>query len=148
LAERREVDVVLEGHGKAERGLELVAEAPSLEARDVLGELHGAVIGDDARDTDNDRVDERWVERSYLRERVAQASERVRRALDVGDRQLDGGSGRDRPAEIADGAADEAGAEVEPEHECGLGYGLEVDGPVARSIRPALGLADEPRVQQ
>ena len=52
------------------------------------------------------------------------------------------------PTQVADRPAHEARAQVEPEHERRLRNRLEVDGAVARPVRPRARLAHEPRVEQ
>ena len=57
LAERGQVDVVLERHRKAEGALELVGKRSPLEAGDVLGQAeHAGLALDDPRDADDDSV--------------------------------------------------------------------------------------------
>ena len=55
---------------------------------------------------------------------------------------------RTSPGEVADGAAQEARAEVEAEHERGLRHGFEVDRAVARALRRRAGLAHEPGIEE
>jgi len=62
--------------------------------------------------------------------------------------ELDVLSCPDIPGEVTDGAAQEARAEVEAEHERGLRHGFEVDGAVARALRRRAGLADEPGIEE
>ena len=65
----------------------------------------------------------------------------VREAVDVLTRA-------DLPGQIADGAAHEARAEVETEHDRGFGHRLEVDGAVARAVGALSRLADEVGLEQ
>ena len=72
----------------------------------------------------------------------------VERALRVGAVELDVLARADPPAEIADGAAEEARPEVEAEHERGLGHRLEVGRAVAGAARRLGALADEPGLEE
>ena len=85
---------------------------------------------------------------------VASISDAVT-ALDRGERRLALRAGEldvlpdaDVAGEVADCAAGEARAEVEAEHERGVGDGLEEDGAEARAVRVVLGLAHEPGLEQ
>ena len=88
------------------------------------------------------------AEPARLDERVAERGSRGQRFVHVGRAELDVLSCPDLPGEVADGAAQEARAEVEAEHERGLRHGFEVDGAVARALRRRAGLADEPGIEE
>ena len=64
-------------------------------------------------------------------------------AVGVGAAQLDVLPRADPACEVRDGAAEEARAEIEPEHERGAGDRLEEDGAVARPVGPVRRLAHE-----
>jgi len=68
--------------------------------------------------------------------------------LDVGARHLDVLPRADLAAQVADRAAQEARAEVEPEHERGLVHRLEEGRPVLRAVGVVVGLADEACLEQ
>jgi hypothetical protein len=72
LAERRQVDVVLERHRQAERGVQLLGECAPLQARDVLGQPeHARAVLDDAGNADDDAVDALGVEPRGIEQRCA-----------------------------------------------------------------------------
>ena len=144
LAERREVGVVLEPDGQAERTLELAFQRAALEAGDVLDDPHDArPTLDHAGDADDDGVDPVGVETGRLRQRRAQALDRLDRLRRFGGLQLDVLARADFAGQVAERASDEPCAEVEPEHDRGLRDGLEVDRAVARAVGSLRCLADE-----
>src|SRR5262249_14376437 len=103
LAERREVDVVLEGGGDPEAALELLADRPAVERREVR-EVERRIVGvDHPGQTDDGAVDEPVVEAGRPYERLAQRADRVEGGLRVGGRELDVLAGPDRAGEVADG---------------------------------------------
>ena len=111
--------------------------------------LSDAVVPDDARDADDDAVEERGVERRRLEERAPQAG-RSRRSRLPRRRTVSSTSCRARivPARSQTAPRSEARAQVEAEHQRRLGHRLEVDGAVAGPVGAVLGLADEPRLEQ
>src|SRR5215208_6152096 len=149
LAEGREVDVVLEGDWESQTLMQVFCEGPPLEALDVGGEpeLAGARLHD-SRDADDGPVNEVAVEPARLHERVAERGSRGERFVHVGRAELDVLSCPHIPNEVADGAAQEARAEVEAEHERGLRHRFEVDSAVTRAMRRRAGLADEPSLEE
>jgi hypothetical protein len=144
LAERRQVDVVLERDREPEALLELRLEQPPLEPGHVGGELKRPVRGArHARHAHDGAVDPVGGEISGCHEGISELGDRVQRPFRVGTLELDVLPGADRPVEVADRAAQEPGTEVEPEDERRLRDRLEVDGAVARSARRLRALADE-----
>ena len=149
LAERGEVDVVLERDGEAEAVLEVAAERDALEPRDARRQRDPAPLGiDDAGDADDGAVHERAVEARRGHEARAQVGDLVEDARSVAAADLDVEPRPHVAAEVADRAAEEPAADVEPEHERRLGDGLEEDGAVPRPVRLARRLADEAGVEQ
>ena len=150
LAERREIDVVLDPHAHAEALLQLGTIPPPVEPGDVRREPdHAAAFFDDAWDADHNLVDQSRLEAGRAGKGVAQLGDRGERAVGVGGAaELDVVARADRTGEIADGASQEARTEVDPEHERGLGHRLEVEGSVGGPRRPIGGLADEPCLEQ
>src|SRR5262249_59798388 len=144
FAQRGKVDVILEPDRQAERSLELARERPAVDAGDVLDDPHDARPAlDYPGDADDDGIDAVGIESRRLRQRLAQALDRLDRLLRFGDLQLDILAGANLAGEITDRAADEARTEVEPEHDRCLRHGLEVDGAVAGAVRSLGRLADE-----
>ena len=134
LPERGEVDVVLEPHREPEPRLEGVRERRALEPGDVRRERDRAPLRvDDAGHADDDAVQEPVVQAGRLDERRPEAGDLGEDARGVGMLDLDVEAGPDVAAEVADRAAEEATADVEPERERRLGDGLEEDRPVARA---------------
>ena len=70
-------------------------------------------------------------------EGVAQTDDRIERALGVDAAVLDVVTGADRAGQVAERAAQEARAEVDPEDERRFRDRLEVDGAVRRACGPA-----------
>ena len=66
----------------------------------------------------------------------------------VGTVQLDVLAGADGAREVGDRGPQVAGADVDAEHDRGLGHRLEEHRPVARPVRPRLGLAHQARGEQ
>ena len=135
--------------GNPETLAQVVREGPALEALDVGGEaeLAGASLHH-SRDADDGAVDEVAVEPARLDEGVAERGRRGQRFVHVGGAELEVLSRPDLAGEVADGAAQEARAEVEAEHERGLRHGFEVDRAVARALRRRAGLAHEPGIEE
>jgi hypothetical protein len=77
-----------------------------------------------------------------------QSVDHLERSIRVGAVERDVLPRADLPAEIADRAAEEACAEIEPEHERGLRHGFEEGGSVRRAARARLRLTHEPGVEQ
>ena len=149
LAERREVDVVLDRHRQPEAPLELRADGHALEAVGVLGQPHAAgPLLDDARDADHDGVDAVGRQAADGDEPVAHPGDGVEHLAGAGAVELDVLARADRAAEVRQRAAQEPRADVDAEDERGLRDGLEEHGPVAAAGPRLLGLADEPGVQQ
>ena len=149
LADRGQVDVVLDRHRQAEPIADVVAPVPPFEAGDVRRqpELTGVRI-DDAGDADNRTVDQLGREPAGLGERVSEDADRLDRGVCVRSVELDVLAGAHVAAQVADRAAEEAGAEVETEDERGFGDEVEEDGAVGRPARVGLGLLHESRVEQ
>src|SRR5437588_298453 len=57
-------------------------------------------------------------------------------------------AGSNLAAQVADRAAEKPGAQVEADHERGVGHRLEEDGAVARTVRTPGRLANQTSVQQ
>src|SRR5205823_14761051 len=149
LTERGEVDVVLERDRQAEGALQLARECSTFETADVLGQPQQAgPFLDDARDADDDALDAAGIEPRRLEQRRVQALARLHRTCHLGDGELDVLTRADLPGQIADGAAHEARAEVETEHDRGFGHRLEVDGAVARAVGAVSRLTDEVGLEQ
>ena len=131
------------------RLLEVAAERDALEPRDARRERDPAPLGvDDAGDADDGAVQERAVEARRGHEARAEVGDLVEDARRVAAVDLDVEPRPHVAAEVADRAAQEPAADVEPEHERRLGDGLEEDGAVPRPGRLARRLADEARVEQ
>ena len=79
---------------------------------------------------------------------VAQLGGGVDHGVHVGARHLDVLARPDVPAQVADRAAQEARAEVEPEHERGLVHRLEERRAVLRAVGVVVGLAHQPGLEQ
>ena len=103
---------------------------------------------DDARHADHGAVDQVLRQPGRRYERVAEGDDRLQRAGCVGAFELDVLPGPDGAAQVGDGAAQEAAAEVEPEHERRLRHRLEEDRAVARPAGVGRSLADEPCLEQ
>ena len=149
LAERGQVDVVLERDREPEAGFELGLEGPPLEPGHVGGELERPVRG--ARHSghaDDDAVDQLAGQVRRRHESVAKLGHRRERALRVGALELDVMARADRPAEVADRTAQKPRAEIEAEDERRLRNRLEVDGAVARPARSIGALSHEPGLHQ
>src|SRR5919204_661244 len=85
LADRREIDVVLERHWEPEARFELGPEAASLEARDVRGEAEPATRRgiDDTRHAHDDAVDELRRQSGRGHERLVERRRRPEHVLRV-----------------------------------------------------------------
>ena len=149
LAESREVDVVLERHGEAEAFAQVVPESPPFEPFDVGREPQPARARlHDSRHADHRAVDEVAVEPARLEEGIPKPSCGSQRLAHVGRAQLQVLARPYLARQVADGPAQKARAEVEAEHERGLGHGFEVDRAVARALRRRAGLAHEPGIEE
>ena len=149
LAERREVDVVLERHGQPEPSPEVRRERVTLETSDARRERDPAALGvDDARDADDCPVQERAVEARRGDQPLPEAADLVEDAPGVAPFDLDVEARAGVPAKVTDRAAQEAAAHVETEHERGLRHRLEEHGTVARPCGLARRLADEARLEE
>ena len=117
---------------------QLVGERHALEPGDVLGEADDAVRAlDDPGHADHDAVDQAPLEARRLderRRRAPRSPPSAAAAPPLGE--LDVLARANAAAEVADRPAQEAGAEVEAEHERRLGNRLEEHGAVARALRP------------
>ena len=135
--------------GQLEPAAEVAAPVAPFEAGDVGREREAARVGvDDAGNADDDAVDPVGREPARLGERDAKPGDRLDRALGVGAVELDVLARADLAAQVADRAAQEAGAEVETEHERRLGDELEEGGAVGRPAGIGVGLADEAGLEQ
>src|SRR5437867_174842 len=84
LAERGEVDVVLQRDGDLETVAELVAERASLEARDVRGQPYRSRVRlDDARNADHRAVDQVARYAARVDQRFLQRRGRIQRAVRI-----------------------------------------------------------------
>jgi hypothetical protein len=81
-------------------------------------------------------------------QRVAQAGDRLEDGARVDDRHLDVVSRAGHAAQVAERAAQEARADVDAEHERGLGDRLEEHRAVAGAVGIVHGLADEAGLEQ
>ena len=138
LAERGEVDVVLDGDGNAEARRELRGDVHAFEA------LGFAPRGARARRRRSRPGRPRRRSRSARTGRPAAAISESRRPTKAssafcgaGAPQLDVLACAHGSLQVADRAAQEARAEVEPQHERRVGHRLEEDGAVARPARDA-----------
>ena len=149
LADRGQVDVVLDGDGEPEPVANVVTPVPPLEAGDIRREpeLAGVRV-DDARDADHRTVDQLGGEPAGLGERVSEDADRLDRRVGVGSVELDVLARPHLAAEVADRAAQEAGAEVEAEDERSFRNEVEEDGAVGGPPRVRLGLLHEPRLEE
>ena len=149
LADGRQVDVVLDGDGKTQPVANVVTPESSLEAGDVRREpeLSGVRI-DDAGDADDRAVDQLSGEPARLGERVSEHADRLDRSVGVGSVELDVLARSHVAAQVADRAAQEAGAEVEAEDERGLRNEVEEDGAVRGPAGVRLGLLHQSRLEE
>ena len=137
--------------GRLEASLELGAERrrPRGRATLVASAIRAGVGVDDARDADDDAVEQLAVEAGRASTSESRSSAIASSdALGVGAVDLDVLARAHVAAQVADRAAQEPGAEVEAEHERRLRDRLEEDGAVARAVRLARRLADEPGLEQ
>ena len=136
LAERGEVDVVLEHHGQPESRLEVAAERVALEPGDARRERDPPPLGvDHAGDAHDRAVQERRVEARRRDEPCAQLIDLVEHAHDVAAADLDVEPRAHVAAKVADRPAQEPAADVEAEHERRLRDRLEEDRAVPRAGR-------------
>ena len=75
-----------------------------------------------------------------------EGGDRGDRAVGVRAPQLDVLPCANAAGEIGDGAPQKARAEIEPDHECCVGHGLEEDRAVARPVGPFGRLAHQARL--
>ena len=137
LAERGEVDVVLQRDRKPEPLLELGVEGSTLEAGNVLRQVDPPRLRlDDAGDSDDHAVDQVLRQRRRLDERGSKRRDRLDRGLGVRGQELDVLTRADLAGEIAGRAAQEVRAEVEAEHEGRVRCWLEVH----RAVRGPAGI--------
>ena len=151
LADRGEVDVVLERDVDAELLAQLPAEGAPFEARDVRGRevQRGRPVGiDHAGHSEHDSVDPLDRERSGGDQRLAQGCDRMQRTVGVGAAQLDVLTRAYFAGQVAHSTAQEAGPEVEPEHVRGLRDRLEEHSTVAGAARPPGRFAHEPSLEE
>ena len=135
LAERREVDVVLDRHRQADSSRELAAKPFAFEPGDVPGERDAPARAlDRSRHAKHHAVDEARGRAGRFEERARERFDRVERRGGGAFRQLHVLACPDLAAHVAERAAHEARAEVEPEHERRLGHGLEERRAIARPI--------------
>jgi hypothetical protein len=149
LADRGEVDVVLEPHGKLEGSAQRFCENRALEVGDVRRESNRPVGRvDGTGNADDDAVDELPSESGHIDERVDELRDRLQRGRRMRAVQLDVLPRANAPGQVADRAANETRAEVDPEDQRRLRNGLEEDRSVARAVAVRRRLADEARVEK
>ncbi len=149
LADGSEIDVVLEAHRNLQAPSQLGAERVALETRHAGRQADAAACRvDDPRHSDDRAVDAGALEPCRRHERVAEPHDRVEHATRVLAEDLHVLAGADLAGEVADRAAEEAGADVEAEHERRFGDGLEEHRAVARPFRVVLRLAHEAGLEQ
>ena len=147
LAERGEVDVVHERHVEAEAPRELVAECDALELEEMR-QVEPSFGIDDTGHADDDATDPLAAGIGGLDQRRGDRLDRGDRGLGARAGELDVLAHADRAGEVADRAAGKARAQVEAEHEGGVGNGLEEHGAEARAVGAMLGFAHEARFEQ
>ena len=135
--------------GRPRRSSSSRAERRALEAGDARRERDARCSGRRRRGRRRRRRRARSSRRpGRVDQRVAQLDDRVEHALRVVAVDLDVEARANVAAEVADRAAQEPAADVETEHERGLGNGLEEDRAVARAVRSRSRLADEAGVDE
>ena len=149
LAERGQVDVVLDRHLDPEPALELGSDSHPFEAVNVLGEVY--LVG--ARNHHSRHSDDRPVDRLRRQatggdQPVAEVAGELEHATRVRARQLDVLTRANPTEQVADGAAQKACPEVEPECQRRVGDGLEERRAVVGAVGAGLRLPDEPGVEQ
>jgi len=118
LADRGEVDVVLESHGKLERSAQRICECRALEVGDVRRQPDRPVGRvDGAGNADDDSVDELPSESGHSDERVDALRDRLQRGRRMRAAELDVLPRAHATREVADRTANEPRAEVDPEDE-------------------------------
>ena len=130
--------------------MQLDGDVEPVEARHVLGQrgAAGAAV-DDAGNADHRSVDRARAELRRREQRALELAGGFEQLADVGTAHLDVLARSQRSAQVADSAAQEARAHVEPEHKRGLGHRFEEGGAVARAVVAAvLRLAHEAGVEQ
>ena len=115
---------------------------------DVLRQQHAPIRGHRPGNADDRAVDALAGEARGLHQRGGQVGHAVQHLARLRAWQLDVLACTDAAGEVADGAAQEAGAEVEAEHQRGLGHRLEEHGAVGRPVAGGIRLAHEPGVEQ
>ena len=150
LADRSEVDVVLERHCDAEALLHVHAERSAFEPWNVRRRQLQRSLGgvDHAGHAEHDSVDAVGRQRGTCDQRLLECGDRVQCAVRIRAAQLEVLPRAHFAAQIADSPSQEARAQVEADHEGGLGYRLEEQSSVAGAARAAAGLAHETRVHQ
>ena len=150
FTEGGEVDVVLERHALAEPFREIGRVPTAVEAGNVRARgrtMPVACSTTPGMPTTVSSINS--GERPAARTRASRNSTiGVERAFCVDPAVLDVLSRANRAGEIAERAAEEPRAEIDPEDERSLGDGLEVDGAVARAGGGGRGLAHEPGAEQ
>ncbi len=149
LADRGEVDVVLDRHPHSKPALELGTDRHALEAVDVLGEMDLVATREHHPGDAHDGAVER-LRRELTRgdQAVAKGRGDLEHASRVRARELDVLARADAAQQIADGSPQEARPEVEPQCERGVRDRLEERGAVAGTVRARLGLAHQSAVEE
>jgi hypothetical protein len=149
LADRGEADVVLHRHRHAEPLLQRGADRQPFEPGDVARQPDLAARRlDHARHAGHRAVQRARRQGAGRQQAGAQVGRSVEHDLHVGAGQLDVVAGAHLAAQVADRAAQEAGAEVEPEHERRLRDRLEERRAVLGALGVVVGLAHQPRLEQ
>ena len=149
LAERGEVDVVLDPHRVAETRPDSRAESVLFEARDVRCEVDAARADVNCtRHTEHDAVECLLRRAGCQQKRSREGVDRLERGGGRRLGQLDVLACPDLTAHVADRTADEVHAQVEAEHERRLRHRFEERRAVARAVAGRLRLADETCVEQ
>ena len=145
LPERREVDVVDERHVEPEPVAQVTAEIGALEA----GGSGSGGVGPSASTTPGTPTTALPIRsrEGSAASISASVTEAIAASAESGSGPASSTSWRTRSdaGEVAHCAAGEPGAEIEPEHERGIGDRLEEDGAEARAGGIVLGLAHEAR---
>jgi hypothetical protein len=148
LADRGEVDVVLEDDRDTEAAPEPGPEVAAFEPRHVGREAECAGLDvDDAWDAHDDTVDQVGRPTARVEERGAKVDDRVERPRCIGAAELDVLAGPDLAPQVAERTTQEARPDVQPEHERGVRNRLEVHGAVARPSRVVRRLAHQPGIE-
>src|SRR5581483_9874164 len=142
-----QVDVVVQEDRDPEPLLELAPEAKALEAAVVREADRPVAPVDDAGNAGDGAVDQRLGEAGRGDERFPQLDDRREDALRLAAAELDVLTRPRLAAQVADSAAQETGAEIDPEHERRLRHRFEERRAVARAVGRRR-LADEAGVEQ